>query len=268
MNVQRLSKLELGPGTFEGDFVVGFTCEKEPCKPTPHIQNGEMKGKPELLVNEPLHKLYRIKAELSADIDLGAFPFDEHVLMIQIGDRDALDVTLKPDTKALSAKDEVSLPGWEVTGIAHHIVTEDLGGGLKEQAFSYEMTVRRPRVAAIAKNLLPALTMVLVLFISLVMKPKMAAPRLAAGTGSFVAVIMFHNTAAGQLPPLGFLTLLDKFMFSLYVLWILHIAFSIGILRADEAKNEEGALKLYKVAFGVLPAVAAVSWALVLLRVI
>ena len=110
--------------------------------------------------------------------------------------------------------------------------------------------------------------MVFVLFISLFMKAKMAAPRLAAGTGSFVAVIMFHNTSVGQLPPLGFLTSMDKFMLGLYAIWIIHIAFSVAILRADEQKNEGLCATLYKVAWIVVPLAFLIDAGLVLARVI
>lgn len=268
IHIQRLSKLELGPGTFEADFLVGYRCDKEPCKPRPALSNGDIKGKPELLVDEPLHKIYRIKAELTANIDLGDFPFDSHELVVELMDHDGLDVTFVPDTKEMAGKSDIALPGWEITGTDAKVTSEDLGGGLKDQNFEMTIHVHRPRLAVLAKNFLPAFVMVLVLFVSLFMKPKMAPARLAAGTGSFVAVIMFHNTAANQLPPLGFLTLLDKFMFSLYLLWVIHITLSVLILRAEDAKNEAMGAKIYKSAFAVLPVVGILSWVLVFLRVL
>lgn len=267
-HIQRLSKLELGPGTFEVDFLVGYRCDKEPCTPRPTVANGEVKGKVELVVDEPLHKVYRIKADLNAEINLSEFPFDHHELPIQLADRDGLDVILIADPKELAGKDDFTLAGWEVVSTTSKVESDELGDGLTAQLLVRAVTVKRPGIAAVVKNFLPAFVMVLVLFVSMFMKPKMAAPRLAAGTGSFVAVIMFHNIAAGQLPPLGFLTVLDKFMLSLYLLWVLHITVSVLILRADDAKDEALGLKLYNASFVVLPLVALTGWLLVFLRVV
>ena len=209
-----------------------------------------------------------MKAELTADIDLREFPFDKHVLSIELGDRDALDVTYNVDKANVPPPTDISLAGWEITHGDATIETETLAEGLKDSKFVYSMEVRRPVNAAIAKNFLPAWTMVLVLFVSMFMKPKMAGARLAAGTGSFVGVIMFHNTAAGQLPPLGIFTRLDKFMFSLYVIWLVHIAISIAILRADEAKADARGITLYRVAWGLLPGIALIEWLAVFSRLV
>jgi len=268
LNIQKVSKLELGPGTFDADFLLSYRCDKAPCKPSIALENGEIKGKPEKLVDEPLRKVFRVKAELAADIDLSDFPFDHHILTIDVVDHDATDVTFVVDDEEKGDASDVKIPGWEVVGDHTEVEAEDIGSGLKVSHYQYGVEVKRPTIAAIAKNLMPAMVMVLVLLVSLFMKPKMAPARLAAGTGSFVAVIMFHNTAANQLPPLGFLTLLDKFMFSLYLLWLVHISFSIGILRADEKKDEALSDKLYRLAWKVLPAVAAVAWGIVFSKLV
>src|SRR5258706_14034069 len=97
IDVARLSKLEVGPGTFEADFLVSIHCKAPPCKPSLYLYNGEIKGKPELLVDDDLHIVYRVKAELTAYVELNEFPFDKHILTIELGDRDALDVKIEVD---------------------------------------------------------------------------------------------------------------------------------------------------------------------------
>lgn len=267
VNVQKLTKLELGPGTFEADFLVAYHCAAEPCDPHLELYNGEIKGKPDKVVDDPLHKVYRVKAELSANIDVSRFPLDEHELVIDLGDQDE-DVTFTANAKDAPDPTDVVLAGWDIKSGHAEVTAEDLGDGLKASHYTYATTVGRPTFAAIAKNFLPALTMVFVLLVSLFMRPKMAAPRLAAGTGSFVAVIMFHNTAAAQLPPLGFFTLLDKFMFSLYLVWLAHIVFSVLIIRAEDQKNEKRSDSLYRIALVAVPVLCVVGWGLVFGKVV
>ena len=268
INVQKIHKFELGPGTFEAEFLVTYHCATAPCKPHMTLFNGEIKGKPDSVVDEPLHKVYRVKAELATDIDISEFPFDQHELEIDLGDHDEDAVFVANAKDAPNPADDVKIPGWNVIGGEAKITIEKLDDGINVSHYNYSVDVKRPSVAAVAKNFLPALTMVLVLFVSLFMKPKMAPARLTAGTGSFVAVIMFHNTASAQLPPLSFFTRLDKFMFTLYLLWLVHIAFSVAILRADEQKNDELGAKLYKFAWIVCPILVAIEWALVFGKVV
>ncbi len=267
INVQKMTKLELGPGTFEADFLVSYHCAAAPCEPHIDIFNGEIKGKPDKVVDEPLHKVYRVKAELTADIDVSGFPFDQHTLGIDLGDRDE-NVVFTANAADAPEPTDIKIAGWDVKQGHAAVTSEELGGGIKSSHYVYGVTVGRPMLAAVAKNFLPALTMLFVLFVALVMRPKMATPRLAAGTGSFVAVIMFHNTAAAQLPPLGFFTLLDKFMFSLYLVWLVHIVFSVLIMRAEDQKNEKLSEKLYRLALIVVPVLAVVEWGLIFSRVI
>lgn len=268
INVQKMTKLELGPGTFDADFLVSYRCSEAPCDPHMQLFNGEIKGKPDKIVDDKLHKVYRVKAELTAGIDVSQFPFDQHTLAIDLGDRDEADVTFTANTKDAPEPTDIKIFGWDVMHGDAEVTSEDLGEGLKASHYVYGVTVRRPVLAAVAKNFLPALTMVFVLFIALIMRPKMAPARLAAGTGSFVAVIMFHNTAAAQLPPLAFFTLLDKFMFSLYVLWLVHIVFSVLILRSEDQKDEKASDKLYRTALIAVPVLAVVEWAIVFSKIV
>jgi hypothetical protein len=268
VNVQRVAKVDLAGGSFEADMIISYDCSKEPCKPKIELYGGEIKGKPEMIVDGKLNKVMRVKAEIAADIDLTSFPFDHHDLEIDIIDKDVQDVTFEISAPDTPEPTDVKIPGWDVIDGEATIATEDLGDDGKISHFVYTVEIARPSVAAFAKNFLPALIMVFVLIISLIMKPKMAKERLAAGTGTFVALIMFHNNVAGQLPPLSFLTLLDKFMFTLYLMWITHIAISIGIFRAEDAGQKEQGEKLYKIAFFVVPAIAVISWPLVFLKIL
>ena len=65
-----MTKLELGPGTFDADFLVSYRCSEAPCDPHMQLFNGEIKGKPDKIVDDKLHKVYRVKAELTAGIDV------------------------------------------------------------------------------------------------------------------------------------------------------------------------------------------------------
>src|SRR5678816_2277513 len=94
--------------------------------------------------------------------------------------------------------------------------------------------IRRPRISAIFKSFVPVIFMVFVAAFTLLLKPKSAAGRLATATGGLMSVVMFHLGATSSLPPMGYLTRLDKFLIATYFIYLVNIAFSIAMVRLEE----------------------------------
>src|SRR5439155_4778795 len=104
-----LNKLEVGPGTFNAELYVSIRCDAEPCAPDLEIANGRITGK-EKLVDDKLEKELKIKAELTADVDLAEYPFDSHVLPIEIFDKgDPTGVVYVLDDKTTSVDPDLRL---------------------------------------------------------------------------------------------------------------------------------------------------------------
>ncbi|HEY8073182.1 MAG TPA: hypothetical protein VIF62_03715, partial [Labilithrix sp.] len=109
--------------------------------------------------------------------------------------------------------------------------------------------------------------MVFVAGFTLLLKPKSASGRLTAATGALMTVVMFHLSATSSLPPLGYLTRLDKFMIATYIVYLINILFAVTIVRLDEKKNEKLSELAYLVAGGVVPGVALLAWVTVFMKV-
>ena len=85
--VTELTKFDLASGTYNAELFALVHCDREPCKPDLDVANGKLTGKPEKLHDEPLFKIFKLKAELSAVIDLSNYPFDSHALPIVLEDK-------------------------------------------------------------------------------------------------------------------------------------------------------------------------------------
>ena len=72
----------------------------------------------------------------------------------------------------------------------------------------------------------------------------------------------------GSLPPLGYLTRLDKFMIATYCVYLLNIGLSVLMVRFEEKKNERLSELMYLVAAGAVPGLALVVWLSVFLRIV
>ena len=122
--LEKLTKFDLGPGVYNGEYYLVFHCEKEPCKPDPHPTNGRFASREQEKSSDPLVKIFKVKAELEAVIDLSEFPFDSHVLPLSVEDKnEAVTYHFDPalnsaylDAMGISStvSPEAKLSGWTV----------------------------------------------------------------------------------------------------------------------------------------------------------
>ena len=267
VSLEKLTKFELGPGTYNAELFVSIRCEAEPCHPDFDVSNGRITSR-EKLTDEKLRKEVRVKAELEAVVDLSEFPFDKHLLSVGIIDKtDPVNVRYVVDETETSVDPGIKLAGWEVsTKFATNIEEHKVDDAHHVEELQFAVAIGRPRIAAAFKTLVPVFFMFFVAGFTLLLKPKSAAGRLSAATGGLMTVVMFHLSATSSLPPLGYLTRLDKFMVATYLVYLVNIAFAVAIVRFDEKKNEKRAELAYLAAGGAVPGMALVAWLAVFLR--
>jgi hypothetical protein len=268
IELESLSKLELGPGTYNAEFYLTFRCDAEPCKPDFTVTNGRVVSK-DAVINEATFKVFKVKTELEAYVDLSQYPFDAHLLPIGIIDKNEHAVVYDLDPASTKMAEGVRLPGWEVandftTGTEVH----KLGDGTELKELQFVTAVKRPLLPAVFKSIMPLFFLLFVAAFTLLLKPKSASARLAAGTGGLTAAVAFHLGQINSLPPLGYLTRMDKFMTCSYLVYVVSIAFSIAMVRMEEKKNERASERTYLVASGVVPAFAIISWLNVILNIL
>src|SRR6185369_9119370 len=103
-----------------------------------------------------------------------------------------------------------------------------------DEQLVFDIAISRPTLASLFKSLVPVFFMVFVAGFTLLLKPKSAPGRLSASTAGLMSVVMFHVSATSSLPPLGYLTLMDKFMIATYLVYIVNIAFNVAMVRFEE----------------------------------
>lgn len=265
-----VTKLDLGAGTYQAEFGAIVTCLGDrPCKPDLDAENGKLTTK-ELIVDKPELKVYRMRGEFTANVDLSEFPFDRHELPLVLHDR-SFKTILERDPAPEASKIDVDMriPGWSLLGLEW---TQDdevvVPGELVHSAAGVSLRIERPRVASFFKSLVPLAFMIFVAGFSLLLKPKSAAGRLTTATGALMTVVMYHVSATSQLPPLGYMTRFDKFMLATYLVYLVNIGLAIALVRLDDAKNETLSLRVYHVAQGLVPGLALALSTLVFGRLV
>jgi hypothetical protein len=252
-----LNKFDLNNGSYNAEFDVTVSCDSEPCKPELDLANGKIQGKPEKLKDEPLRKGYRIKAELAAELDLSAYPFDSHLLPIVLQDKgDPEQIKYKLDEADTNISPKIKLPGWQLNGWLAKAAEDE--AGVSQLHFYVE--AGRPPMMAFFKTCVPVFIMMFVAGFTLLLKPKSAAGRLATATGGLMSLVMFHVGQVTSLPPQGELTFFDKLMIATYFVCLSNIAFSVLMVRMEEKKNERMSEFMYVAAPGAVPGLLLLTW--------
>lgn len=253
-----LNKLDLVADTYQMEFTLDVTCDVD-CTPKFGV-NGKITSEKES-VHEPRHKVIEMKADLNAEIDTSEFPFDDHVLPLELTDKHNKEAVFEKAEAKMD--DKVKLPGWALGEVEGKIAATEEG----QSQLTFNVTASRPRQPAFLKTFMPALFLIFVAAFTLLLKPKSAPARLTAATAAIIPAVMFHVGQTNGLPP-GGLTRFDKFMFATYFVYLLNAAFAVLLVRSEEAKTEKKSEQLYKVSSMAVPAIAVIAWALVFLKVV
>src|SRR5207302_637123 len=96
LELESLSKFDLGNGTVNAELVVEVHCDQAPCDPQLALGNGKETAKREKIGETPTSKKFRMKAELDTFVDLSEYPYDSHAITIELySDKDPFQTKLK-----------------------------------------------------------------------------------------------------------------------------------------------------------------------------
>lgn len=243
-----VGKLDISASSYYMDFHLIFHCDR-PCQPGNfEIMNGRGYTV-EKQEDEPAYKVFRIKGELTSNMNLRSFPFDRHHLQIHVEDKLLSDKELiyEPDTPRTGLHGDMVLAGWRidparVRGSGASVAYPVFGQSFSRYTFT--VTLERPFLSAFLKGLLPALLIVLSGFLAMFMGPDKIAPRLTVATSALIASVLFHINQTSAIPPVGYMTFCDRFMLINYLVLLCCLGASILLVNLVDARQEPRAQRL------------------------
>lgn len=247
--VLNVGELNTQSGSYKVDFYLTFQCP-ETCDASGfELMNGTILSKDQQ-ENTPTEEIFRVRASLSTNIDMRGYPFDRHDLPILLEDREQPDTQLVyvPD-RALSGVDaNVTVGGWNLDGW-HADVTQHYYPPFKStySRYEFDVVVGRGIISSILKALVPALIIVGSGFLALLLGPGKALQRLGIGTSALVGAILFHINLTSQVPPVGYLTVADKFMIANYTGLLGTLIATVVLLVIEERVSEARAWRFHRV---------------------
>lgn len=264
--ILNVGKFDVATGSFTVDFYLDMKCETE-CDPGRFEFTNGRANSVDKIIDEPNEKFYRIQASLTQNIDLRKYPFDVHNLSIVIEDKvktiDELRYSIDPQSTGMDAG--VYVIGWELGRLTHE-ATEHYYPPYDEtySTATFSIEIGRVFLTSVMK-LLPVFFMVLVGMLSLMLAADKVTMRLSLNISTLLAAVMFHLNLTSAIPPVGYLTLADKFMIMTYVILIAIMATGIALMRHTEKKDKRKADLIYKWSLYTMPPLAAILYAIIFL---
>jgi len=253
--VLNVGKLDTSTGAFTIDFYLSFSSDEPSSPGNFEFSNGRATSI-DKSVDEPTEKFYRIQASLASNLNLSRYPFDHHNLIIELEDKEQ---TARTQVYQVSLEDSgldpsVKIAGWAIDGwkadLDEHYY-EPYGTTFSRYVFSIQ--IHRSPLAAILKTILPALVIAIVGLLSLVLSPDKIIPRLTLNTGAFTGAVLFHLNMTSSLPPLGYLTLGDRFMLLNYFALTASLVSTLVALYYVDRKQTSDADRVHKLALILVP---------------
>jgi hypothetical protein len=249
LGVRNISKLDLTSGSYTTDFYVVFDCDR-PCDPsTFELPNGTITN----LIKEtdlPTRKIYRVKAELRAPLNMREYPFEVYRLPIEIEDWD------KPLTEQVylagtsNATESLLIAGWQPIDQGQALVeTRDYPVlGERRSRYVFQIGIERPILSSVIKVMLPALILVLGGFTAFFMGPTRAFQRVSVTTATLLGSVVFHLGILSSIPPIGYLTFADQFLVINYLALCCSLGITVMYMHAIDHSREARAHNLYVLA--------------------
>lgn len=205
---------------------------------------------------------------LAADYDLRRFPFDHQTLEVQVEsfawNRDQL--LFLTDSTLNGVSDDFEVPEWSVLQAVGRV--EEVAVRRSDVPFSrFVLAVEIERASSfyVWKVLLPLLIILALSWSIFWMTEESFATRSRVSATGVLTIVAYQFAAAGNLPRVAYLTLLDKIMIVSFGLLAVTVLQSLWVKRHQETDMER-ARSIDRASRWVFPLVYAASIALILLQ--
>jgi hypothetical protein len=208
---------------------------------------------------------YRVKGDFITSFDFSQYPFDSHLLPVQLehNNYDITQLVYEPDPESGTEK-SANVAGWNLgalqTGAVEHTYPDQTFS-----RFIFSVTIAKPFISSFIKSILPISVITVISMLALFIAPQNFTMRITLAVTTLLAATTFHLSMLSGIPTTGYLTLADKIMIGVYALFLYNLASSVFIMRLVDNKKPEDALKIKGKAIKFLPFIIILIAVLIIL---
>jgi len=168
---------------------------------------------------------FKVRGVFHNDVDFRDYPFDDMDLVIHMepfhpNTAEKMEFKINKQYSGIVNVFTASVPGWELAEPKFEISEYSYVWG-NFTRFSATYHVETDFLGPFLKKIFPVIVLILFVFASFTLSARNISDRIAIISAALLAAIMFHATfLLSELPPIGYLTLVDKIMISAYALFL------------------------------------------------
>jgi hypothetical protein len=195
---------------------------------------------------------YRVRGDFIKTFDFSRYPYETHKPTVELEHKNLNASYLTFIADPTSNVDEgVNVAGWEI-GDFEATVTEHSYGGEVYSRFVFSILLKRPSLSAFVKSVLPVAVITTISLLAFFISPQNFGQRISLGVTTLMSAATFHLSLISGIPPVGYLTLADRMMLSVYVIFLYNLSVSVYLMMLVDAKKTEEAQKFNKKASKLL----------------
>lgn len=246
--VLHVGKFEVATGSYTVDFYLSMKCDSQCPAFDFEFMNGRATSVDKIL-DYSAEKFYRIQAQLVSPVDLKSYPFDTQQLELILEDKELTtnDLVYVVNEEETALDPSVSIPGWVMTnsGASVREHTYDIYNESYSQ-YVFTIDLARIKLNSFIKTFLPIAFIMLVMLSSFVLDPDKLSTRMGMVGSALVASVMFHVSLTNQIPPVGYLTLADKFMILTYFILLMSFVLNVILMELTERQQKAKVEKFHR----------------------
>lgn len=191
-------------------------------------------------------------------MDFRNYPFDSQRVTVEVEGFEPVDrLVFTPDVDSSGYDYLVNVPGWNLGQTTSDVIVHDYPDfSYSRYIFSFDL--ERAYLSSFLKTIFPVLIITTIAMLAFWMSPTNFPPRIGLAASTLLAAVAAHLNAANQLPPIGYLTLMDKVMIVAYVLFLNNLISMVLQMRLMDHKKEEEAARVNSKMRKFMPLIIAI----------
>lgn len=263
-----VGKIELQTGSYDLDFYIWFASSDPDVDFTKKAPRFDFMNALRTTVEpsriEPDYYEARVKGTFIKNMDFRQYPFDTQLVTIEIEGFDTVDkLVFVPDLAATGYDGLINVPGWTLGEGRSEVVEHHYPDGTYSR-YVFTFTIERAPLSSFLKTIFPVLIITTIAMLAFWMSPTNFAPRIGLAASTLLAAVAAHLNATNQLPPIGYLTLIDKVMIVVYALFLNNLLSMVMQMRLVDHDRKDEAVRVNAKMRRLIPVIIVVILAVLI----
>jgi hypothetical protein len=250
-----IQKIDLSASTYRLDFYLWFSFDPSQISATEISQFEFVNGQPNIKQIDASNSYveYRVTGDFIKNFDFTDYPFESHMLYIELEHENLDNTKLIYDLDNTSyIESTAAVSGWDVGSLQTQVLTHSY----VDQNFSrpeFDVVLSRPLVSGIIKSVLPLAIITGISLLAFAMAAEDYNNKMALGITTLLSATAFHLSLLSGIPPTGYLTFADRMMIAVYILFLFNIGSAIYLMTLARKNKKEQAIAYNSKAQKILP---------------